>query len=294
MHEKSKGTIFVVGTPIGNLGDITLRALETLKKVDVIVAEDTRRTLKLLNHYEIKKPLVSYHKHNEEKRAVELIKKLEAGENIAVVSDAGMPGISDPGQKLLSMAWEKGIKAVVIPGVSAVTAALSISGFSSTPFAFYGFPPAKGKERVEFFETLAQERSTSVLFESPVRFRRTLKDLAGYLGNRNILVAREITKVHEEIFRGTIEDALLRWEEQPRGEITIVVEAAGSRDTAKSAETTDEVIREELEKLLKAGFSTRDATKRISGKYSISRSIVYREALQIMKEIGCDENATGA
>ena len=285
MEKKETGSLYVVGTPIGNLGDITLRALDTLKKVDVIVAEDTRRTLKLMNYYDIKKPLVSYHKHNEIKRSHELLQILESGEDIALVSDAGMPGISDPGQKLVSLARERGIKVTTIPGVSAVTATLSISGLDGTPYAFYGFPPARGKERKKFFESLAEEKLTIVLFESPMRLKKTLADILKHLGDRYILVARELTKVHEEIFHGTVEEALGKWEGSVKGEITIVIESDENVEQGKEARSTSfDQAREELERLISQGYSTRDATREISRKYSIPKSALYEEALKIIGE----------
>ena len=285
MEKKETGSLYVVGTPIGNLGDITLRALDTLRKVDVIVAEDTRRTLKLLNYYDIKKPLVSYHKHNEIKRSHELLQVLESGEDIALVSDAGMPGISDPGQKLVRLARERGIKVITIPGVSAVTAALSISGHDGTPYAFYGFPPARGKERKKFFESLTEEKLTIVLFESPMRLKKTLTDILKYLGDRYILVARELTKVHEEIFHGTVKEALEKWKGSLKSEITIVVEGDENVKQAKEARSTAlDQAREELEGLISQGYSTRDATREISRKYSIPKSALYEEALKIIGE----------
>jgi len=285
LQKKDSGKIFIVGTPIGNLGDITLRALDTLKSVDVVVAEDTRRTLKLLNYYEIKKPLVSYHKHNEKKRSVELIEMLKSGKDIAVVSDAGMPGISDPGRELIKKAWEEGIGIEVVPGVSAVTAALSITGFESTPFIFYGFPPARGKERKRFFKELGGEKLTIVLFESPARFRKTLKDILEHLGNRRIVVARELTKIHEEIFRGTVEEAIARWQGDVKGEITIIVEGKSDAEKAKgSEESAFSDMRRDLEELIDSGLSTRDAAKEISRRYCISRSAAYKEALKIIGE----------
>ncbi len=285
MEKKEAGLLYVVGTPIGNLGDITLRALDTLRKVDVIVAEDTRRTLKLLNYYDIKKPLVSYHKHNEIKRSHELLQILESGEDIALVSDAGMPGISDPGQKLVRLARERGIKVITIPGVSAVTAALSISGHDGTPYAFYGFPPARGKERKKFFESLTEEKLTIVLFESPMRLKKTLADILKHLGDRYILVARELTKVHEEIFHGTVKEALEKWKGSVKGEITIVVEGDENVKQAKEARSTAlDQAREELEGLISQGYSTRDATREISRKYSIPKSALYEEALKIIGE----------
>jgi len=285
LSEKERGKIYVIGTPIGNLSDITIRALETLKKVDIVVAEDTRRTLKLLSYYQIRKPLISYHKFNERKRAVELLRMLKSGRNIGVVSDAGMPGISDPGKELISKAWDAGIDVVVIPGVSAVTAALSISGFETTPFAFFGFPPSKGKDRRRFFEKLSGEELTIVIFESPKRFRKTLRDLQKHLGNRHILVARELTKIHEEIFRGSLEEAIDKWLGPVKGEITMIIEGKKkSLDESSDLKSALIHIREELNKLICSGMSTRDAVKEISIKYSLPRSDVYKEAVKIDRE----------
>lgn len=191
--------LFVVATPIGNLEDLSFRALRTLREVDLIAAEDTRRTAKLLAHYEIRRPLVSLREHNEARETPRLIARLEKGQSIALVSDAGTPGISDPGARLVRTAHERGIKVIPLPGPSAIVAALSASGFPADEFVFMGFPPRGGDARQEWFERLGEEERTVVFFESPYRIKRTFTDLQPYLVNRQILVARELSKIHEQL-----------------------------------------------------------------------------------------------
>jgi 16S rRNA (cytidine1402-2'-O)-methyltransferase len=193
------GTLFVVATPIGNLEDLTMRALRTLREVDLIAAEDTRRTSKLLAHYEIQKPLASVHEHNETREAVRLVSKLEAGLNIALVSDAGTPAIADPGYHLVAQARAAGIKVVPIPGANAAIAALSGAGLPADSFLFLGFPPSGGLARDRWFERVAAEANTVVFYESPHRIRRTMDELSEYLGTRAIIVGRELTKLNEEL-----------------------------------------------------------------------------------------------
>ena len=193
------GTLFVVATPIGNLEDMSMRAVRTLREVDVIAAEDTRRTSKLLAHYEIQKPLVSLHEHNETREALRLVSKLEAGYNVALVSDAGTPAIADPGYHFVAQARSAGIAVVPIPGANAAIAALSAAGLPADSFLFLGFPPSAGAARDRWFDRAAAETGTIVLYESPHRIRRTLEELRDYLGERSILVGRELTKVNEEL-----------------------------------------------------------------------------------------------
>ena len=217
------GTLFVVATPIGNLEDMSMRAVRTLREVDVIAAEDTRRTSKLLAHYEIQKPLVSLHEHNETREALRLVSKLEAGYNVALVSDAGTPAIADPGYHFVAQARSAGIAVVPIPGANAAIAALSAAGLPADSFLFLGFPPSAGAARDRWFDRAAAEPGTIVLYESPHRIRRTLEELRDYLGERTILVGREVTKVNEEL---VVWDKSMPVREQ--GEFVVVVGPAVS------------------------------------------------------------------
>ena len=203
----SKGKLYLVPTPIGNLKDITLRALEVLKNVDEIAAEDTRQSLKLLNHFEIKKPLFSYHQHNEQGKSEQIISKLEDGISIALVTDAGTPGISDPGSVIVSKCIENNINFEVLPGATAITTALVYSGLDTTKFVFRGFIPRETKDRKILIEEIKDKKETLIFYESPHRLLDTLSFLKESLGNRNIAVCRELTKLHEDIFRGALEDA---------------------------------------------------------------------------------------
>jgi 16S rRNA (cytidine1402-2'-O)-methyltransferase len=226
---KEKGVLYLVSTPIGNLQDITLRALDVLRLVDLIAAEDTRRTRILLQHYGIEKPVVSYHEHNKESRGKELIARLREGQQIAVVSDAGTPGISDPAYELVCACIEARVEIVPIPGPSAVVTALVVSGLPTDRFVFEGFLPAK-KGRTKRLEALREEPRTIVLYEAPHRIERTVADLLHHLGDRQVALVRELTKVHEEIWRGSLsqlQEHLRSW--RPRGEIVLVIEGLTRR-----------------------------------------------------------------
>ncbi len=227
MTVANPGTLYVCGTPIGNLEDMTARSLRILREVDLVAAEDTRRTRKLLVHYGIAARMVSYHEHNELSRAPDILQVLENGGSVALVSDAGMPGISDPGRHLVELAASAGVPVVPVPGPSALVAALAVSGFSADEFSFAGFLPRKGKRRREALERLAQERKVVVLYEAPHRLTRTLADLRAALGgDRKGVVARELTKVHEEVARGRLEElCALFGAREVKGEITIVLDA---------------------------------------------------------------------
>ena len=215
----------VIGTPIGNLNDITLRALEALKAADVIAAEDTRHSGNLLRHFEIRKPLVSYHQHNEAMRTAELVERLAAGENVALITDAGMPGLSDPGARLIRACIERGLDYTIIPGVSAILTALVGSGFDLERFCFLGFLPVKSGGRERELRAAAARAETTVFFESPYRINKTLAACAGIMPERQICVARELTKKFEEFRRGTAAELLAHYEAHPaKGEITLVVE----------------------------------------------------------------------
>jgi 16S rRNA (cytidine1402-2'-O)-methyltransferase len=218
------GVLYVVATPIGNLGDITLRALETLKTVDLIAAEDTRHTKKLLQHYGIQTPLVSFHQHSGAGRIEQLVRRLQQGESIALVTDAGTPGISDPGGALVAAAHQAGVRVVPIPGASAVTAVLSVAGLPAHRFRFEGFPPRKAGARRRFFEALRETDAPVVFFESPHRLLATLQTAYDALGDCTVVVGRELTKQFEEVFRGALSAAIAHWQATPpRGEFVIVL-----------------------------------------------------------------------
>jgi 16S rRNA (cytidine1402-2'-O)-methyltransferase len=218
--------LYVIGTPIGNLDDITIRALECLKAADVIAAEDTRHSGNLLRHFEIRKPLVSYHEHNEAMRTAELAERLAAGENVALITDAGMPGLSDPGARLIRACIERGLAYTIIPGVSAILTALVGSGFCLEQFNFQGFLPVKGGGRERDLRAAADRTETSVFFESPYRIAKTLAACAEIMPERQLCVARELTKKFEEFRRGTAADLVAHYEAHPaKGEITLVVSA---------------------------------------------------------------------
>ncbi len=220
----SKGTLYVVATPIGNLQDITLRAIEILKSVDLIAAEDTRHASKLLNHYGIKTPRVSYYDEVEQSRSHEIVKKINKGIDVALISDSGTPGISDPGYRLINLALQNAIRVVPIPGPSAALSALVASGFATDRFVFEGFLPRKKGRKTRLIE-LSQESRTIIIFESPVRLRKTLTDLAVYFQDRRIVIAREVTKIFEEFIYGTIPQLIHQFENSvPKGEIVIILE----------------------------------------------------------------------
>ena len=280
---ETTGTLYVVSTPIGNLSDITLRALDVLRSVDCIAAEDTRHTRKLLSRHDIHKPLVSYHEHNARKRGPELIRRLEEGENLALVTDAGTPGVSDPGALLVERAVEAGFPVTVIPGPTALITALVASALPTHPFVFLGFPPNRGSAHRAFFSAHSVLQMTIILYESPRRLKKTLQTMLDAWGNRRIAVARELTKLHEEIFRGTVSEALEYFSDEVKGELTLVVEGAG-KISRQDSEGVD--WRKELAELLaKDDVSVKDASDTISGKYDLPRRMVYRTALELRKTL---------
>ncbi len=275
------GTLFVVATPIGNLSDMTLRAIETLRSVDIIAAEDTRHTRKLLTHYDIHRRVVSYHGENMEARGRELIGRIGEGLNIALVTDAGTPGISDPGALLVGQAVERGFCVTVIPGPTALVTALVGSGLSTQPFAFLGFAPPRGPNRRKFFAAHGSLPMTLVLYESPKRLARTLQDILDAWGDRRIAVARELTKQYEETFRGTVKESRDYFSGEIRGELTLVVSGAAEGQTSPEKESD---WREELRLLLAMpGVSLKEAVDRVASGCGLSRRMVYQEALGKMK-----------
>lgn len=270
------GTLYVVGTPIGNLEDITLRALATLKSVDLIACEDTRRTQKLLQHYEIQTPTTSYHEHNELTRAAELILRMEEGAKIALVSDAGMPGISDPGYRLISLSIRHRIPVVPIPGASAFVAALVASGLPTDAFRFTGFLPAKAAQRRKVLEQVKTARKTLILYEAPHRIIETLEDVLKIMGNRHIVVAREVTKIHEEFLRGRCEDVLgqLRQRGEVQGEITLLI----GRPEEEPHPFADIPLRTRIEQIMRESKVDRMAAlKTVARERGISKRQAYRE-----------------
>ena len=265
------GTLFVVATPIGNLEDLTFRALRTLREVDVIAAEDTRRTSKLLARYEIRKPLVSLRQHNEHRESQRLVERMEAGEHIALVSDAGTPGISDPGAPLVRAALDAGLQVVPVPGPSAVATALSTSGIEFTEFAFMGFPPRAGAERAEWMARLKDEPRTTVFFEAPHRVERTLAQVSVLLAERPIMVHRELTKIHEQM---TIyQDEYINPDDASIGEFTVVVgPAAASAEDVDANRCFDIFCR--LTEI--AGFSDDEAVVMTAAAIGTTKSTVRR------------------
>ena len=220
---ESKGILYLVATPIGNLEDITFRAIKILQEVDLIAAEDTRQTLKLLNYYKISKPLISYHRHNEDTRSDILIEKINEGKSIAVVTDAGTPGISDPGEEIVKEAIKNNIKIVPIPGACAMINALIASGLNTKEFAFYGFLPLNKKNRKEIIDEIINEGKTTIIYEAPHRIINTLNEFLNIFGDINIVVAKEITKIHEQFFRGKISE-VINLIDSPKGEFIIILE----------------------------------------------------------------------
>lgn len=280
MAAPAKGVLYVVGTPIGNLEDLTLRALRVLKEVDLIACEDTRQTRKLLDHYGIEKPAVSYHEHNEPKRAEELVTKLEQGMSIAQVSDAGMPGIADPGYRVIKLAIERGIPVVPIPGPSALTAALVGSGLPTDAFEFQGFLPAKSGQRRTTLERFRDAEHTIVVYEAPHRIREALEDIVAVLGpERPVVIARELTKVHEEFLRGTAAELLekLRARQgEVRGEITLLVGKGKGEGAAKAA--PGKPLASRLREIMQEQkLDEKAALKALAKETGLSRSEVYRE-----------------
>jgi len=271
----SKGRLFVVGTPIGNLEDITLRAIRTLKEVDLIACEDTRRTQQLLNHYEIRTPTISYHEHNEMTRAPELVIKLTEGNNIALVSDAGMPVVSDPGFRLVHLAVRHAIPVVPVPGASAFVAALAASGMPVDKFRFLGFLPSKKAARRQTLQEHKAATKTLVFYEAPHRVLEMLRDVRDVLGDRDVVLAREVTKVHEEFWRGTVCELLERAKGKTvKGEITLLVGTASASEAAPPATSP---IKPEIEMLMaKRGLDQRAALKAAAKTRGISRSQAYR------------------
>ncbi|MFH7025417.1 MAG: 16S rRNA (cytidine(1402)-2'-O)-methyltransferase [Heteroscytonema crispum UTEX LB 1556] len=273
------GTLYVVGTPIGNLEDMTFRGVRILQTVDLIAAEDTRHTGRLLQHFQVKTPQVSYHEHNRNSRIPELLKHLQQGKAIALVTDAGMPLISDPGYELVKACIEAGIAVVPIPGASAAITALSAAGLPTDKFVFEGFLPTKSQQRREHLESLKIESRTLIFYESPHRLRDTLQDLADTFGSdRQIVLARELTKIYEEFWRGTVERAIAYYsEKEPQGEYTLVVAAA----PAEEVQLSPEEVKAQLQQLIGQGISRSQASRQLAKLTSLKRQELYQLAIDI-------------
>lgn len=269
------GTLYLVATPIGNLEDITLRALRVLSQVDLVASEDTRRTRQLLTHYRLHKPLVSFHEHNEARRTPELLERLTRGECVALVSDAGTPLISDPGQRLVQACRAQGIPVVPIPGPSAPVAALVASGLDTTEFLFIGFLPARARQRQQRLQALLREPRTVICFEAPHRLQATLRELATLAGERRAVIARELTKLHEEFVIGTVRELADRFAQQPpRGEVTLLLEGAPKETPLPSA--SPRLLERARQLMEEHGLDWKAALKVAAREQGLSRREAYR------------------
>lgn len=280
------GTLYLCATPIGNLEDMTFRCIRVLKEADLIAAEDTRNSIKLLNHFEIRTPMTSYHEYNKIEKGRKLVERLLNGEDIALITDAGTPGISDPGEELVRMCREAGIAVTAVPGAAACVAALTISGLSTRRFAFEAFLPADKKERQAVLEEMKQETRTMVLYEAPHRLVRTLETLLDALGDRRVSICRELTKRHETVFASALKDSVLYYKEhEPKGECVIVIEGksraeirAGERD--KWAQMS---IEEHMEFYLSEGMEKKDAMKQVAKDRGVSKREIYQALVNLYK-----------
>lgn len=273
------GKLYLVGTPIGNLGDMTYRAVETLKSVDFICAEDTRVTAKLLNYFDIKASLISYHEHNAKTAGNVVVQRILAGENGAIVTDAGMPCISDPGEDLVKLCAENGVEVNVVPGPSAVVSALAVSGLDTSRFAFEGFLSVTKKQRFSHLAEVKNCTSTMIFYEAPHKLIYTLKDMLEYFGDRKISLCRELTKIHEEVFRTTLSQAIEHYTvNKPKGEFVLVIEGAKAEDLVK-AETIEDAFLQ-VKALVDKGMRGADACKEIAKATSFSKGELYAMLLQ--------------
>ena len=274
MEQDKQGRLTLVGTPIGNLSDFSPRAIQALEQCDFIAAEDTRVTLKLLNHFGITKPLVSYHEHNKRERGEQLCARLLAGEQGVLVSDAGMPAISDPGEDLVALCHERGVPVGVVPGPTAVTAALALAGLPTGRFTFEGFLSVNKRSRRAHLDSLRGEMRTMVFYEAPHKLKYTLEDLLTVLGDRRIALVREITKIHEEVIRTTLSEAVARYEqENPRGEFVLIVE--GAAPVEKAAATVEEAV-DLARSYMEEGMSVSEAAKTAAAETGLKKGDIYR------------------
>lgn len=276
------GKLYLCATPIGNLDDITFRVLETLKSVDLIAAEDTRHSIKLLNHFDIKVPMTSYHEFNKIEKAKVLVKKMLEGTNIAVITDAGTPGISDPGEELVKQAYEAGITVTSLPGPAACITALTMSGLSTRRFAFEAFLPTDKKERALVLQEMERDSRTLIMYEAPHRLKKTLQELLQVLGDRKLTLCKELTKKHENAFQTTISQAVAFYEQdEPRGEFVLIIEGKSHKEIQEEQKAQwDEITMEEhMDIYLKQDMSKKDAMKAVAKDRGISKRDVYQYLL---------------
>lgn len=273
------GKLYLCATPIGNLDDITLRVLNTLKEVDLIAAEDTRHSIKLLNHFDIKTPMTSYHEFNKVDKAKYLVEQMQQGVNIAVITDAGTPGISDPGEVLVKQCYEAGIEVTSLPGPAACITALTISGLSTRRFCFEAFLPSDKKEKAWILEELKRETRTIILYEAPHRLVKTLTELLEALGDRNVSVCRELTKRYETVFKTSLKDALEHYQtEEPKGECVIVLEGKSIESIKREQQSSweEKSIEEHMEHYMQQGIDKKEAMRLVSKDRGISKRDVYQ------------------
>lgn len=276
------GKLYLCATPIGNLEDITFRVVRTLKEADVIAAEDTRNSIKLLNHFEIKTPLTSYHEFNKYDKAKVLVNRMLGGENIALITDAGTPGISDPGEELVRQCYEAGVEVTSLPGAAACVTALTLSGLSTRRFAFEAFLPADKKEKTAILEELKSETRTIIIYEAPHRLKKTIAELLSVLGNRKLTAVKELTKLHENVFLTTLEEALVYYEEnEPRGEFVLVIEGRKIEELKKEKEASFQEmdINEHMKLYLDKGMDKKEAMKAVAVDRGIPKREVYKMLL---------------
>ena len=273
------GKLYLIATPIGNLEDITYRAVKILEEVDIVAAEDTRHSLKLLNHLEISKPMISYHRHNEDLKSPELIKLLKEGKNIGLITDAGTPGISDPGEEIVKEAIKNNIEIIPIPGACALINALIASGMGTKEFSFYGFLPLDKKLRKEKLEDISKQNKTIIFYEAPHRLEKTLNELKNVFGNINIVVAKELTKIHETFYRGTIEEVLEKLGEI-KGEYIIIFEMHAKTDKQVQIEELNQMtLDEQYEYYKNTGLTKKEIIKQIAKNNNVPKDTIYKKFL---------------
>lgn len=271
-----KGKLYIVATPIGNLEDITLRAINVLKEVDFIIAEDTRHSLKLLNHLEISKPLISYHRHNEENKTGDILNKIEEGKNIALISDAGTPVISDPGEFIVKEAIESEIEVIPIPGACAIITALMAAGVNTRNFTFYGFLSLNKKIRTKELEQIKDNNNTVILYEAPHKIKNTMQDLENYVDDRRIVIARELTKLHEEFIRGTIDEIKDKLQ-NPKGEYVIIIDKNENINENEENKLRELSIEEHYKYYEKMGLEKKEIIKKIAKDRQVAKNEIYKQ-----------------